>query len=182
MEHAVSWSDLIWVLMALAALYALEMWLLLRRHRRSQLDSLHLDTLQKQMTALQKDMRALAQRIERLERRPMREEVLRPVADISPIPDPVINPPAPAPAPVPSPTESIPETPPPHIPPPPQPISPPPRTKVVDPSVPDPNSTPYRRAIELARSGVAAAEVAQACGISRSEAELIVALYRRTPS
>lgn len=181
MEHAVSWSDLIWVLMALAALYALEMWLLLRRHRRSQLDSLYLENLQKQMTALQKDMRALAQRIERLERRPMREDVLRPLAEVSPISHPVLDPPSVPVSPPPQP-EPEPETPPPQVIPPAQPPSPPPRTKVVDPSVPDANSTPYRRAIELARSGVPAAEVAQACGISRSEAELIVALYRRTPS
>lgn len=43
-------------------------------------------------------------------------------------------------------------------------------------------NTPYRRAIELARGGTPAAEVAVRCGLSRSEAELIVALYRRTPS
>ncbi len=39
--------------------------------------------------------------------------------------------------------------------------------------------TPYNRAIELARQGVPVGEVANQCGISRSEAELIVALYRR---
>ena len=45
-----------------------------------------------------------------------------------------------------------------------------------------PNATPYNQAIELARQGMPAAEVATRCGISRSEAELIVALYRRARS
>ncbi|KZE32906.1 uncharacterized protein DUF2802 [Crenobacter luteus] len=39
-------------------------------------------------------------------------------------------------------------------------------------------STPYAQAIELVRQGLAAAEVAERCGISRSEAELIISLYR----
>lgn len=39
-------------------------------------------------------------------------------------------------------------------------------------------STPYQQAIELVRQGLAASEVAARCGISRSEAELIVSLYR----
>lgn len=39
-------------------------------------------------------------------------------------------------------------------------------------------STPYQQAIELVRQGLAASEVAVRCGISRSEAELIVSLYR----
>lgn len=43
-------------------------------------------------------------------------------------------------------------------------------------------ATPYNQAIELARQGMPAAEVATRCGISRSEAELIVALYRRARS
>jgi cytoskeletal protein RodZ len=45
-----------------------------------------------------------------------------------------------------------------------------------------PGTTPYNQAIELARQGMPAAEVATRCGISRSEAELIVALYRRARS
>jgi DNA-binding NarL/FixJ family response regulator len=40
------------------------------------------------------------------------------------------------------------------------------------------HSTPYQQAIELVRQGLAASEVAVRCGISRSEAELIVSLYR----
>lgn len=39
-------------------------------------------------------------------------------------------------------------------------------------------ATPYQQAIELVRQGLAASEVAVRCGISRSEAELIVSLYR----
>lgn len=38
--------------------------------------------------------------------------------------------------------------------------------------------TPYGHAIRMAREGRAVAEVAGDCGISRGEAELIVALYR----
>jgi hypothetical protein len=38
--------------------------------------------------------------------------------------------------------------------------------------------TPYGHAIRMAREGRAVAEVATDCGISRGEAELIVALYR----
>ncbi|AXK39365.1 DUF2802 domain-containing protein [Crenobacter cavernae] len=41
-----------------------------------------------------------------------------------------------------------------------------------------PGNTPYAQAIELVRQGLAAVEVAARCGISRSEAELIVSLYR----
>jgi hypothetical protein len=41
-------------------------------------------------------------------------------------------------------------------------------------------STPYGKAIELAQQGLNAAHVASNCGISRGEAELIVALYRST--
>jgi type VI protein secretion system component VasK len=40
------------------------------------------------------------------------------------------------------------------------------------------SATPYSQAIQLARQGREAAEVASSCGISRGEAELIVALYR----
>jgi type II secretory pathway pseudopilin PulG len=39
--------------------------------------------------------------------------------------------------------------------------------------------SPYNQAIEMAREGRSAAEVAGGCGISRGEAELIVALYRK---
>ena len=42
-----------------------------------------------------------------------------------------------------------------------------------------PQATPYNQAIEFAKQGVLAGEIAQQCGISRSEAELIVSLYRR---
>lgn len=38
--------------------------------------------------------------------------------------------------------------------------------------------TPYGQAIRMARDGRTVAEVASECGISRGEAELIVALYR----
>jgi hypothetical protein len=40
-------------------------------------------------------------------------------------------------------------------------------------------SSPYNQAITMARQGASAAEVASTCGISRGEAELIVALYRK---
>jgi hypothetical protein len=39
--------------------------------------------------------------------------------------------------------------------------------------------SPYNQAIQMAREGRGAAEVASGCGISRGEAELIVALYRK---
>jgi len=39
-------------------------------------------------------------------------------------------------------------------------------------------ASPYNQAIELIRQGASAADVAQRCGISRSEAELILSLYR----
>lgn len=39
--------------------------------------------------------------------------------------------------------------------------------------------TPYAQAIQLAKGGGQAGEVATRCGISRGEAELIVALYRK---
>ena len=38
--------------------------------------------------------------------------------------------------------------------------------------------SPYGRAIEMARSGAEVGSIAGACGISRGEAELIVALHR----
>lgn len=40
--------------------------------------------------------------------------------------------------------------------------------------------SPYNQAIDLARHGLSASEVASQCGISRSEAELIVSLYRNS--
>ena len=53
------------------------------------------------------------------------------------------------------------------------------------PSVPmhgrDGNS-PYNQAIELFKRGFAAGDVAERCGISRSEAELILSLYRNSPT
>jgi hypothetical protein len=39
--------------------------------------------------------------------------------------------------------------------------------------------SPYTAAIQMARQGASADEVAGGCGISRGEAELIVALYRK---
>jgi hypothetical protein len=42
-----------------------------------------------------------------------------------------------------------------------------------------PSSSPYNQAITLARQGASASDVATTCGISRGEAELIVALYRK---
>lgn len=48
-------------------------------------------------------------------------------------------------------------------------------------SVQDTSSgTPYNQAIELVRQGLTASDVASRCGISRSEAELIVSLYRNS--
>lgn len=42
-----------------------------------------------------------------------------------------------------------------------------------------PAATPYAQAIQLARGGRKAADLAARCGISRGEAELIVALYQK---
>ena len=42
-----------------------------------------------------------------------------------------------------------------------------------------PSVSPYNQAIQMARQGLSASEVASGCGISRGEAELIVALYRK---
>jgi hypothetical protein len=39
--------------------------------------------------------------------------------------------------------------------------------------------SPYNLAIQMARQGASANDVATGCGISRGEAELIVALYRK---
>ncbi|HTS55633.1 MAG TPA: DUF2802 domain-containing protein [Burkholderiales bacterium] len=44
---------------------------------------------------------------------------------------------------------------------------------------PAPSVSPYNQAIQMARQGAGAAEVASGCHISRGEAELIVALYRK---
>ena len=41
-----------------------------------------------------------------------------------------------------------------------------------------PAATPYSQAIQMAQQGADAGELAANCGISRGEAELIVALYR----
>jgi len=38
--------------------------------------------------------------------------------------------------------------------------------------------SPYNQAIEMIKQGIPASEVATQCGISRSEAELIISLYR----
>lgn len=38
--------------------------------------------------------------------------------------------------------------------------------------------SPYNQAIEMIKQGIPASEVAMQCGISRSEAELIISLYR----
>ena len=42
----------------------------------------------------------------------------------------------------------------------------------------NPTVSPYKQAIELISQGMGAADVAARCGISRSEAELILSLYR----
>ena len=44
----------------------------------------------------------------------------------------------------------------------------------------EPDISPYNQAIEMIRQGMSAHEVASRCGISRSEAELIVSLYRNS--
>jgi hypothetical protein len=44
---------------------------------------------------------------------------------------------------------------------------------------PAPQVSPYNLAIQMARQGASASDVASGCGISRGEAELIVALYRK---
>jgi len=43
-------------------------------------------------------------------------------------------------------------------------------------------ASPYNQAIELFKRGFSTAEVAERCGISRSEAELILSLYRNSPT
>lgn len=46
-------------------------------------------------------------------------------------------------------------------------------------AAPVPSVSPYNLAIQMARQGANAGDVASGCGISRGEAELIVALYRK---
>ena len=46
-------------------------------------------------------------------------------------------------------------------------------------AAPQPTVSPYTQAIQMARRGAGASEVASGCGISRGEAELIVALHRK---
>ena len=46
-------------------------------------------------------------------------------------------------------------------------------------ATPAPSVSPYNLAIQMARQGASASDVASGCGISRGEAELIVALYRK---
>lgn len=46
-------------------------------------------------------------------------------------------------------------------------------------AAPQPSVSPYTQAIQMARRGAGASEVASGCGISRGEAELIVALHRK---
>jgi Protein of unknown function (DUF2802) len=46
-------------------------------------------------------------------------------------------------------------------------------------AAPQPAISPYTQAIQMARRGAGASEVASGCGISRGEAELIVALHRK---
>ena len=43
-------------------------------------------------------------------------------------------------------------------------------------------ATPYNHAIQMAQRGCDANELAASCGISRAEAELIVAMHRSDPS
>lgn len=43
-----------------------------------------------------------------------------------------------------------------------------------------PPVSPYNQALHMAKQGFAALEVANSCGISRGEAELIIALYRKS--
>jgi len=43
-----------------------------------------------------------------------------------------------------------------------------------------PPVSPYNQAIQMVKQGCEAGEVALGCGISRGEAELFIALYRRT--
>ncbi|MDC7711170.1 DUF2802 domain-containing protein [Vogesella indigofera] len=42
--------------------------------------------------------------------------------------------------------------------------------------------SPYNQAVEMFKRGLGSADVAERCGISRSEAELILSLYRNSPT
>lgn len=46
------------------------------------------------------------------------------------------------------------------------------------PAPPEPAKSPYTRAAELARGGASVATIVDECGVTRGEAELIVALHR----
>lgn len=63
--------------------------------------------------------------------------------------------------------------------PPPSVMRPPPRQQ---PLAVSEGASPYNQAIELFKRGFSTAEVAERCGISRSEAELILSLYRNSPT
>lgn len=69
-----------------------------------------------------------------------------------------------------------------------QPASPPQSVAPPRPAVPQQpvatleGASPYNQAIELFKRGFSTAEVAERCGISRSEAELILSLYRNSPT
>lgn len=49
------------------------------------------------------------------------------------------------------------------------------QAKAVKPAI-----SPYNQALHMAKQGFAAIDVARSCGISRGEAELIIALYRKS--
>lgn len=51
------------------------------------------------------------------------------------------------------------------------------RTPAVADATPMPTPSPYHRSIQLAQQGRSAAQIAESCGISRGEAELIVSLH-----
>lgn len=56
----------------------------------------------------------------------------------------------------------------------------------VKPSVAPPlamaGASPYSQAMEMFKLGISVGDVAERCGISRSEAELILSLYRNSPT
>lgn len=53
------------------------------------------------------------------------------------------------------------------------------KLEAVEPAAPETNvATPYSRAFTLAKQGLDVGQVASSCGISRAEAELIVAMQR----
>ena len=43
-------------------------------------------------------------------------------------------------------------------------------------------ASPYSQAMEMFKLGISVGDVAERCGISRSEAELILSLYRNSPT